>query len=142
MSISEDRVSQFNNNFLLSGWNFHLIINLNEREFTSYMALSNLLEGVTISEEAEDKRIWSFDRSKGFSCKSAFHFLRKEGCLQDLSFYNFIWEGLVLTEVKFFAWTLGVGKLHIIGKVEGKRCGVAPFGLLCGQFGRKETLKF
>ncbi|PON85964.1 hypothetical protein TorRG33x02_182620, partial [Trema orientale] len=89
---------------------FSLIRNLNEREFTSYMALSYSLEEVTITEEVEDKIIWIPDRSIGFSCKSAFHLLRNEEGLQDLSFYNFIGKGPAPSKVKFLAWTLGVGK--------------------------------
>ncbi|PON82152.1 RNA binding protein [Trema orientale] len=33
-------------------------------------------------------------------------------------------------------------RLYTFGKVEAKRCGVAPYGHLCGQFGGKEILEF
>ena len=106
---------------MFHGWDLHFYRNLYAREIQTFATMSVILDQVRLNGELENLRIWNYDRSGGFSCKSANVALQHDEGVPDFLFYKFIWKSNIPARIKFFAWSLSLERINIFDALQGKR---------------------
>ena len=107
--------------FSSHGWDLHFFRNLRDRELENLANLTVILDRVHLNEELTDLRIWLPENFGYFSSKSAFGALQKLDGLQDFPFYGYIWKSGIPARIKFFAWSLSLGRVNTYDVLQRKR---------------------
>ena len=103
------------------GWDLHFFKNLHDRELENLANLTVVLEQLHLSDELANLRIWLSDNSGCFSSKSAFLALQHGDGLQDFPFHGYIWKSGIPAIIKFFAWSISLGRINTFDFFQRKR---------------------
>ena len=92
-------------------WNFHLRRDLNVREIDELIGLLSRLESARLCQAITDRRVWGFESSGLFTCKSFFNSLIDSSTFSLFSPFSFIWRVNIPSKIKVFGWLLALGKV-------------------------------
>ena len=118
-TISELVVPQTDSSY--HGWDLHFFRNLHDCKLENLADLTVVLDHLHLNEESADLRIWHPDNSGCFSSRSAFGALQQIDELQDFPFHGYIWKSGIPVRIKFFAWSLSLGRINIFDVLQRKR---------------------
>ena len=130
-----------NDGSLSLGWDLQFFRHVHDRELGDLATLTTILEQVHLNEDLADTRTWEPDNSGSFSSKSAFRVIQGDRGIQDFQFYKDIWKSRIPSRIKFFAWTLSLGKINthdILQKRRAFQCLSPSWYVMCKQ--EQETL--
>ncbi|KAK9086501.1 hypothetical protein Syun_028895 [Stephania yunnanensis] len=99
-------------------WNLHLPNRIPARFHDEKCNLLNVLEQARLHPNLEDKRIWNFDPSNIFTCKSFFHSLIDDPSSHVHQAFKGLWKAMIPSKAKFFGWLLLHGGLNTYEKLQ------------------------
>ena len=89
---------------------FHFFRNLNDR-VSELVGLLGILDSVLLS-SSPNKRLWSLDLPRVFTCISYFQFLTHSLTITSFLLNKCIWKSKAPSKVKFFIWTIVLNKIN------------------------------
>ena len=123
------------------GWDLQFFRHLHDRELGNLANPTALLDQIHLIADLADTRTWLPDNSGSFSSKLAFRVIQGDHGIQDFQFYKDIWKSGIPSRIKFFAWTLSLGKINTHDILQRKRafqCLSPSWCVMCKQ--HQETI--
>ncbi|GLU00810.1 hypothetical protein SLE2022_181520 [Rubroshorea leprosula] len=87
-------------------WNFRWKRNLRGRECEDEKKLLEMLEGVRLTKEQGDSRIWKFDSNGLYTSRKACGLMNTGQRILDTDLCRAVWNKLLPRKVCFFAWRM------------------------------------
>ena len=119
-------------------WNLTFFRNFNDREFSEYLSLLQVIQNANLNQNLSDKRVWTAHQSGEFSCKSFFDILSSSQNTTPLPQFNFIWKRGVPSKIKVFAWLALLGRVNtcdLLQKWRPYMCFSPSWCVLCKDHG-------
>ncbi|PON41704.1 hypothetical protein PanWU01x14_287670 [Parasponia andersonii] len=95
-----------------SGWNFHFVRAINEKEMDELSELLDYLATTTICSSLDDRRVWLPDKIKGFSYNSSLSTVQDLDGQADFIPYKMVWKSQIPKKIKAFGWLVALAKLN------------------------------